>query len=174
VEAYGPATYGDHIADVYDERHGGRDPAAEVERLAAMAGAGPVLELGIGTGRTALPLAARLAGANVALHGIDASEAMVAQLRARVGGDAIEVSIGDMRAVDAPAAGYSLVYVVFNTFFCLADQEAQVECFANVAARLTPGGRFLIEHGVVDGAREHLDQARSVIQRIRARRRSPT
>jgi SAM-dependent methyltransferase len=151
MESYGPATYGDHIADIYDERHANRDTDAEVARLADLAGAGPVLELGIGTGRVAVPLAGR----GVEVHGIDASEAMVAKLRARSGGEPIPVAIGDMRSVGAPADGYSLVFVVFNTFFALLDQDAQVECFANVARRLAPGGRFLIEAFVPD--LEHFD-----------------
>jgi SAM-dependent methyltransferase len=146
MEAYGPETYGEHIADVYDERYASRDPAAEVEKLAALAGAGPVLELGVGTGRVAIPLAQR----GIAVHGIDASEPMLARLRSRPGGDLVTVAIGDMRAVDAPADAYSLVYVVFNTFFALLDQDAQVDCFAHVASRLAPGGRFLIEAFVPD------------------------
>ena len=159
MESYGPATYGDHIADVYDERYAKRDPEAEVTRIAELAGTGPVLELGIGTGRVAVPLAAR----GIEVHGIDASEAMVAQLRARAGGESIPVSIGDMRAVAAPADGYSLVYVVFNTFFCLLDQDAQVECFANVARRLAPGGRFLIEAFVPDLSRFDRGQRTSAV-----------
>ena len=150
VEPYGPTTYGEHIADVYDDRFAGKDPTAEVARLAALAGTGPVLELGVGTGRVAVPLAQRLATDNVAVHGIDASDAMVAELRARPGGDLVTVAMGDMRAVDAPADQYSLVYVVFNTFFVLLDQDAQVDCFANVASRLAPGGRFLIDAFVPD------------------------
>ncbi|HEX4494002.1 MAG TPA: class I SAM-dependent methyltransferase [Acidimicrobiia bacterium] len=150
MEAYGPETYGAHIADLYDERYASRDPAREVERLAALAGAGPVLELGVGTGRVAIPLAQHLAPRSVAVHGIDASEPMVAQLRARDGGHLVTVAMGDMRAVDAPAEQYALVYVVFNTFYALLDQDAQVDCFANVAARLAPGGRFLIEAFVPD------------------------
>jgi len=153
MESYGPETYGDRIADVYDERYANLDPDVEVARLAEVAGTGPVLELGIGTGRVALPLSARLAPIGVAVHGLDASEAMVAQLRARPGGASLPVTIGDMRTVTAPADGYTLVYVVFNTFFGLLDQEAQVECFANVARRLAPGGRFLVEAFVPDLAR---------------------
>jgi SAM-dependent methyltransferase len=153
MEAYGPETYGAHIADLYDERYASRDPAREVERLAALAGAGPVLELGVGTGRVAIPLAQHLAPRSVAVHGIDASEPMVAQLRARDGGHLVTVAMGDMRAVDAPAEQYALVYVVFNTFYALLDQDAQVDCFANVAQRLAPGGRFLIEAFVPDLAR---------------------
>jgi SAM-dependent methyltransferase len=150
MESYGPATYGDRIADVYDEMYAARDPEATVARIAELAGPGPVLELGIGTGRVAVPLAAT----GVDVHGIDASEAMVAQLRARSGGASIPVAMGDMRDVAAPANNYSLVFVAFNTFFGgLLDQEAQVECFANVARRLAPGGRFVIEGFVPDLAR---------------------
>jgi SAM-dependent methyltransferase len=163
MESYGPATYGDSIADLYDEKYGKRDPEPEVSRLAALAGAGPVLELGIGTGRVALPLAARLAASGAELHGIDASEAMVAQLRARPGAASISVAIGDMRAVPAPGTGYALVYVVFNTFFCLLDQEAQTECFANIASHLAPGGRFLIEAFVPDLARFDRGQRTSAV-----------
>jgi SAM-dependent methyltransferase len=149
MESYGPATYGDHIADVYDDRYTRRDPAAEVARIAGLAGSGPVLELGIGTGRVALPLAAR----GIEVHGIDASAAMVAKLREHPGGEAITVAVGDMRRVDAPAERYTLAFVVFNTFFCLLDQDAQIECFANVASRLAPGGRFLMESFVPDLSR---------------------
>lgn len=150
MEAYGPATYGDRIADVYDERYGGRDPAAAVAQLAELAGTGPILELGVGTGRVAIPLAQRLAATGVAVHGMDSSEAMLGQLRARPGGDAVTSVVGDMRTADAPGDGYSLVYVVFNTIFLLPDQDAQVECFAAVARRLAPGGRFVIEAFVPD------------------------
>ena len=159
MESYGPATYGDHIADVYDERYAKRDPAPEVACIAELAGSGPVLELGIGTGRAAIPLAAR----GIDVHGLDASEAMVSQMRARAGGESIPVAIGDMRTVDAPGDGYSLVYVVFNTFFCLPDQDAQVECFANVARRLAPGGRFLIEAFVPDLERFDRHQRTSAV-----------
>lgn len=159
MEMYGPATYGDHIADVYDERYAQRDPSAEVARIAELAGAGPVLELGIGTGRVAVPLAAR----GLEVHGIDASEAMIAQLRARTGGTSIPIEIGDMRAVVAPGDGYSLAFVVFNTFFCLLEQDAQVDCFANVARRLAPGGRFLIEAFVPDLTRFDRGQRTSAV-----------
>jgi SAM-dependent methyltransferase len=163
MESYGPATYGDSIADLYDEKYAKRDPESEARRIAELAGSGPVLELGIGTGRVALPLAARLAASGVELHGIDASEAMVEQLRERAGDSSITVAIGDMRAVSAPGDGYTLVYVVFNTFFCLLDQDAQTECFANVCARLAPGGRFLIEAFVPDLARFDRGQRTSAV-----------
>ncbi len=119
------------------------DPADCVDRLAELAGPGPALELGIGTGRVALPLAAR----GVEVHGIDASTAMVERLRAKPGGEAIEVTLGDFAGVPgAPVeGGYPLVYVVFNTFFSLLTQDDQVRCFAAVAGRLAPGGAFVVE-----------------------------
>lgn len=147
---YEAHTYGDRIADVYDERLNSRseDTPGAVELLAELAGPGPVLELGIGTGRLALPLAER--GFNVS--GIDASEAMVARLRAKPGGERIPVAIGDFADVDIDGT-YSLVFVAFNTFFALASQDDQVRCFAGVAARLAPGGVFVIEAFVPDVTR---------------------
>ena len=158
AESYGPATYGDLIADVYDDWYPERtDAAAEVAFLAQRAGRGPALELGIGTGRVALPLAQT----GVDVHGIDASEAMVARLRAKPGGDRIPVTIGDFAEIpDGPAC--SLVYVVFNTFFGLLTQEAQVACFAGVARRLAPGGAFVMEVFVPDLARFDREQRTNV------------
>ena len=146
MEGYRPETYGDRIAGVYDRVVAELpDPADCVDHLAELAGDGPALELGIGTGRVALPLAAR----GVPVHGIDASAAMVEQLRAKPGGEAIEVTIGDFAAV--PVTGhYRLVYVVFNTFFALLTQDDQVRCFAEVAERLAPGGAFVLELFVPD------------------------
>jgi SAM-dependent methyltransferase len=102
-----------------------------------------VLELGIGTGRIALPLAAR----GVAVHGIDLSQAMVARLRAKPGGDAIPVTIGDF-ATTKTGESFTLAYLVFNTINNLTTQDEQVECFCNVAAQLKPGGLFVIEVGI--------------------------
>ena len=105
-----------------------------VETLARLAGGGRALELGIGTGRVALPLAAR----GVEVHGIDSSEAMVARLRAKPGGDAIPVTIGDFAV---PRRGtFELVFVV--TFFMLTTQEQQVQCFARVAEHLSAAESF--------------------------------
>src|SRR5438874_24093 len=122
------STYGDRWADVYDDwvsRQTHISDGDEIaDRLAELAGPGPALELAIGTGRVALPLAAH----GVEVHGIDASEAMVAKLRAKPGGDAIPVVLGDMADVGVDGV-YSLVYVVFNTFFALLTQEDQVRCF---------------------------------------------
>ena len=146
--AYEPATYGDRIAEIYDQRVAaavGATTDAAVAFLAELAGPGRALELGIGTGRIALPLAA----SGVAVHGIDASEAMVARLRAKPGGEAIPVTIGDFAAV--PVGGrFRLIYVVFNTFFGLLSQDEQVRCFAAVAHHLEPDGLFVIEAFVPD------------------------
>src|SRR3954451_16038196 len=117
------------------------DPA--VDFLAELAGTGRALEFGIGTGRIALPLAAR----GVTVHGIELSEAMTAQLQAKPGADGIDVAIGDFatRRVDGT---FSLVYLVFNTISNLTTQAQQVECFRNAAAHLEAGGTFVIEVGV--------------------------
>jgi SAM-dependent methyltransferase len=146
MEGYGPQTYGERAADLYDEWH--RDlPGLDdcVERLAELAGPGPVLELGIGTGRVALPLVQR----GLEVHGIDSSPAMLAKLRAKPGGDRVRTVVGDMAEV-AVAASYSLVFAVFNTLFALMSQDEQVRCFANVAGRLADGGVFVVEAFVPD------------------------
>ncbi len=140
-----PAFYGDRWASVYDDHHGGLDPAPAVEFLAELAGGGRVLELAIGTGRVALPLARR----GVSVEGIDASEAMVARLRAKPGGASIPVTIGDMADV-AVSGTFQLVYVVANTLFGLLSQARQAECFGNVAWVLEPDGMFVIECFVPD------------------------
>jgi SAM-dependent methyltransferase len=134
------------VADRYDATLGERgDPAAvgaTVDFLAELAGGG-ALELGIGTGRIALPLAAR----GVRVEGIDLSPDMVAQLRAKPGGADIPVTIGDFATARASGT-FSLVYLVFNTINNLTTQDAQVACFENAAAHLEPGGCFVVEVGV--------------------------
>ena len=143
-----PAFYGDRWAGMYDEHSAVPDPSAAVEFLAGLAGDGRVLELAIGTGRVALPLAAR----GIAVEGVDASAAMVAQMRTKPGGEAIPVAIGDMAEV--PADGpFRLVYLVFNTLFGLLSQARQADCFRGVARVLGPGGAFVIECFVPDLAR---------------------
>jgi SAM-dependent methyltransferase len=139
--------FGEEIAARYD------DPSDElfqpaaiepvVDFLAALAGDGAALELGIGTGRIALPLARR----GVEVHGIDLSSAMVARLRAKPGGNDIPVVIGDFATVRAGGT-FSLAYLVFNTINNLTTQDAQVKGFENAAAHLRPGGHFVIEVGV--------------------------
>jgi SAM-dependent methyltransferase len=138
------------VAERYDAALGDRgDPevvAATVDFLVELAGEGAALELGIGTGRIALPLAAR----GVRVHGIDLSPDMVAQLRAKPGGEEIPVTIGDF-SVSRVGETFSLVYLVFNTINNLTTQDAQVACFESVAAQLEPGGCFVIEAGVPSG-----------------------
>jgi SAM-dependent methyltransferase len=149
MEGYEPATYGDRIADVYDSLYGDAlDTESAVETLAELARGGPVLELAIGTGRLALPLAER----GLEVHGVDASERMVEKLRAKPGGEAIRVTIGDF--ADVPVEGsYRLVFVAFNTLFALLTQEDQLRCFANVAHHLTDDGAFVVEAFFPDLAR---------------------
>jgi SAM-dependent methyltransferase len=149
MDGYDSATYGDRIADIYDSYSElPADTEEAVDFLAGLAGSGPVLELGVGTGRIALPLQER----GVEVHGIDSSERMVERLRAKPGGERMSVAIGDFAEVDVDGA-FALVFVVFNTFFALPDQEAQVRCFQRVAAHLRPGGAFVIEAFVPDLAR---------------------
>lgn len=135
------ATYDEDVADSFEPW----EIDAAVDLLAELAGQGRALELAIGTGRIALPLARR----GVEVHGIDMSRAMVARLRAKPGGDSLAVTFGDFATtkVDGP---FSLVYLVFNTIMNLTTQAEQVACFQNAAAHLAPGGCFLIEVSVPD------------------------
>lgn len=158
MKEYTAATYGDRIAERYDDLHpDGPATQAVANVLAGLAASGRALELGIGTGRVALPLAAR----GVEVHGIDTSRAMVAKLRAKPGGAAIPVTIGDFAAFRV-GGRFDLVYVVFNTFFGLVTQEAQVQCFRHVAVHLKPGGVFVIEAFVPDPGRFTRGQSMSV------------
>jgi SAM-dependent methyltransferase len=135
------ARYDESSADMFEPEM--VEPA--VDFLAELAAGGRALELGIGTGRIALPLAQR--GAPV--HGIELSNAMAARLRAKPGGEEIGVTIGDF-ATTTVEGTFSLAYVVFNTIGNLTTQAAQVACFRNVAAHLEPGGCFVIELGIPD------------------------
>ncbi len=136
------------VAAGYDAAHADRFAAdviaPAVEVLAELADGGPVLEFAIGTGRIALPLTER----GVAVSGIDLSEPMVAELRAKPGGADVPVTIGDMTSTVVGEDAFSLVYLVFNTIGNLITQDAQVACFVNAARHLRPGGRFVIETGV--------------------------
>jgi SAM-dependent methyltransferase len=140
-------SFDERVAANYDEGAADRfDPAVldpTVDFLAALAGNGRALELGIGTGRVAIPLAQR----GVQVHGIDLSNAMVARLRAKPGGDRVDVTIGDL-ATTRVEGSFSLVYLVFNTIENVTTQAGQVACFRNAAAHLDPGGCFVIEVGV--------------------------
>ncbi len=144
MDDYSYETYGQRIAGTYDDWYGGYDPAA-IDALHELAQVGRALELGIGTGRIALPLTQ----AGIEVHGIDASVAMLAQLRAKPGGDRIPVTLGDMADV-AVEGEYALIYVVFNTFYALLTQGEQVRCFGNVARHLVPTGSFVVEAFVPD------------------------
>src|SRR5918911_143840 len=116
MSTYKPETYGESVAGVYDDWYAEYD-AALIDRLAELARSGRALELGIGTGRVALPLAAR----GVEVHGIDASPKMVEHLRAKEGGAQVPVTFGDFADVQTDGA-FDLIYVVFNTFFALLTQ----------------------------------------------------
>lgn len=116
-----------------------------VDLLSELAGDGRALEFAVGTGRVALPLAAR----GVRVSGIELSTAMVEQLRAKPGAEQIDVTVGDMATTRLPGQ-FRLVYLVYNTIGNLTTQDAQVACFANAAAHLDPGGLFVIETGVPD------------------------
>jgi SAM-dependent methyltransferase len=173
--------FGEDVAGRYDQDEAGMfdpsvvDPA--VDFLAQLAGDGAALELGIGTGRIAIPLAQR----GVPVHGIELSDAMVAKLRAKIGAETIAVTIGDF-ATTTVEGSFSVAYLVFNTIENLLTQEEQVACFKNVAAHLEPGGCFVIEvvvpalqrlpHGetfrVVEVSEEHLciDEFDVVNQRL--------
>ena len=139
--------FGEDVAARYDDSTDEQfDPAVidrTVDFLAQLAGDGPALEFGSGTGRIALPLAAR----GVTVRGIELSEAMTARLRAKPGADAIDVTIGDFATTQVEGT-FSLVYLVFNTISNLTTQAQQVDCFRNAAAHLEPGGTFVIEVGV--------------------------
>ncbi len=136
--------FNEHVAERYDERYAYlTDPAVVdpiVAFLADLARDGAALELGIGTGRIALPLAQR----GVRVHGIDLSKAMVARLRGKPGAEQIGLTIGDF-ATTTVEATFSVTYLVANTIMNLTTQDEQVACFRNAAAHLEPGGCFVIE-----------------------------
>ncbi len=148
---YTEATYGDRIAEVYDERYLASfegDTAKAVEFLKGSAGDGPALELGIGTGRIAVPLSE----SGVSVHGIDASQAMVDKMQAKPGADRIGVTVGSFADFSLQTR-FPLIYVVFNTFFGLSTQEEQVSCFRAVARHLTDDGVFVMQAFVPDVTR---------------------
>lgn len=146
-----PSTVWDaELAETYDSTHAGMfDPAVVdpmVDVLVELAGGEPALEFAVGTGRIALPLAAR----GVDVSGVELSPHMAAQLRSKPGAEAIEVTIGDMTHTQVPGS-FGLVYLVFNTIMNVTTQEGQVAVFQNAADHLRPGGYFLIEGGVGTG-----------------------
>jgi hypothetical protein len=143
MEEYRPEmSFGERVAGRYDDELRGDEEAA-VAFLKQQAQGGRALELAVGTGRIALPLAAQ----GVTVDGIDFAPAMIARLRAKPGGEKISVTLGNFADVDVPGA-YDLVYIVFNTFFNLLTQDEQVRCFQNAAQHLTGKGVFVIEGGI--------------------------
>ena len=169
--------FGEPVAQRYDESSAESFEPAVVEPmvdfLAELAGGGAALELGIGTGRVALPLARR----GVRVHGIDLSAAMVARLRAKPGAQDIGVTVGDF-ATTVVEGRFSVAYLVFNTIMNLTTQDEQVACFRNAAAHLEPGGCFVIEVGVPalqrlppggDGAGLHAEPDAARLRRVRRR-----
>lgn len=157
MDGYGPKTFGELNAERYDslyEESMAIETRDSVAKLAELANGGKVLEFAIGTGRVAIPLAAR----GLSVHGLEASKEMVAQLHAKPGGAEIPVTVGDMAEARAEGS-FDLIYLVFNTIFNLTTQEAQVNCFRNAARHLSPDGIFVVEtvvpdlSGFVDGQR---------------------
>lgn len=150
MDGYDAATYGDRFVDVYDDWYGSiTDTGACVEALAALAGDhGPVLELGVGTGRLAIPLAMR----GLDVTGVDASAAMLDRLAAKPGGEQVAALLGDMAAPVVGDRRFGLVFVAYNTLFNLIGDGEQQRCLANVAALLAADGCFVVEAFVPDPA----------------------
>ena len=155
-----PGLFGRQWAASYDSP-GNPDPEPAARFLAGLAGSGPALELAIGSGRVALPLAAH----GVEVHGIEASPEMVALLRGKPGGEAVPVQVGDMADVAVPGP-FSLVYLVFNTLFNLTGEGRQEDCFRNVARVLAPGGAFVIEAFVPDPAAFDRDEQQVQVRSV--------
>lgn len=147
MKEYDAGTYGKRHADIYDDFVTTYDPAC-IELLAELSKGGPALELGIGTGRIALPLHEK----GVSVQGIDASIEMLDKLKAKPGGTEIELVTGSFVQFDLDER-FSLIYVVVNTFFVLLSQDEQVECFASVRKHLSPDGVFVMEAFIPDPCR---------------------
>jgi SAM-dependent methyltransferase len=143
VTEHDAGEYGRHIADDYDAIYGDAFATEEtVDQLVILAEGGPVLELGVGTGRLALPLQER----GLTVHGVDGSEQMLDILKKKPGGEHVSTTLGDFSDVRiGPPAQFSLVVLAINTIFALEDQDAKVRCFATAAYHLRPNGRFVIE-----------------------------
>ncbi len=154
MQGYDDHTYGDAFAEVYDDWYA---DVSDVEATVALVSGlvmrlptppspgGPVLELGVGTGRLAIPLAA----AGLQVHGVDSSAAMVRHLKAKEGGDAVQCVLGDM-VYDAPPGPFAVVLAAYNTFFNLPTADRQSEAMHHIARRLAPGGHLVIEAFVPD------------------------
>jgi SAM-dependent methyltransferase len=165
MDGYGPETYGDRFADVYDDWYGDQsDAGATVERVAALAAASGtprVLELGGGSGRLVVPLAAE----GIPTWTVDASLAMLRRLRGKPGGEAVHVVVGDMAALPvSPLARFGVVLCAFNTLFNLTTVEAQRRCLVDAAARLAPGGGRLVIESFVAPPHEEGDAAVGAVE----------
>lgn len=147
MDEYNEGTYGERIAEIYDKFVTSYDPAC-IDLLAELSKGELALELGIGTGRIALPLHEK----GISVQGIDASEEMLDKLRAKPGGTEIELVTGSFAQFDLDQQ-FNLIYVVVNTFFALLSQDEQLECFASVRQHLNPDGVFVMEAFVPDPAR---------------------
>jgi SAM-dependent methyltransferase len=142
VPEFDPTEYGSNVAGDYDIIYGAAfDTQATVDRLTELAGDGPILELGVGTGRLAIPLAQQ----GFTVHGVDGSEQMLQLLQAKAGSENVGTTRGDFSEVRLEPAQFSLVVLAVNTIFALEDQAAQVRCFATAAHHLRSGGRFVVE-----------------------------
>lgn len=173
MDGYGPQTYGDRWADVYDDRYADvSDTEGTVERLADLAAGGRVLELGIGTGRIALPLLAR----GLEVVGLDASPEMLRLLRAKPGPPVAAVR-GDMASLPFRAASFAVVFAAFNTLLNLPDAAAQRRCLGDAAAVLVPGGHLVVEAVITadDAPRSSVDATAVELDRVTlvATRRDP-
>lgn len=146
MHGYGPSTYGDRFADVYDDWYEGvSDVDATVARVAVLAGGGPVLELGAGSGRLAVPLSTT----GLDVWAVDASAAMLERLRSRPGGERVHAIVDDMAELGDPDLerpdGFAVALCAFNTLFNLTDTEAQRRCLGRVRALLATGGVLVVE-----------------------------
>ncbi len=147
TSGYDPAAYGEHIAPEYDALYGSiPDTDEAVGCLAELARDGAILEMGIGTGRLALPLRAR----GLEVHGIEASPAMVAELRRRPGGADVPVTVGSFAHATVPSRRFSVVVLALHTIFGLPTQDEKISCFANAERHLDDGGVFVVEANLLD------------------------
>jgi SAM-dependent methyltransferase len=163
MHGYTQATYGDCIADLYDAWAGGVFATeACVERIVGLAGAGPVLELGVGTGRVAIPLAER----GLQVVGIDASAAMLSRLSSKTNGHPVRGVQGDFADVEVEGT-FSLILVAADSLFMLTTQDEQARCFANAAAHLAPDGVIVID-AFVPAATPYLKGHDSVVRNVAA------
>ncbi|OLR94836.1 class I SAM-dependent DNA methyltransferase [Actinokineospora bangkokensis] len=162
MEGFELSTYGDAIAGLFDETGWAGDPGdteETIQWLAENAGEGPVLELGVGTGRVAIPLA----GKGVDVHGIDASDGMLDQLRSKPGGERVTLFKQDFTDFHLPHT-YSMAYAVFDTLPFITDQDSQIRCFERVAAVLRPGGRFVTQCSIPDPSRYDRNQRTQTVR----------